>query len=76
MLTFCDATKGFPAKLHLRNKYRNPIPMMHYYPDLGSTSDKLKEISHVAQPIRNTTYVDLGSDATSVGNFYAPQMSL
>ena len=29
--------------------------MMHHYPDLGSASDWLKQISHTAQPIRGTT---------------------
>ena len=33
----------------------NSILMMHHYPDLGSASDWLKQISHTAQPIRGTT---------------------
>ena len=33
----------------------NSILMIHHYPDLGSASDWLKQISHTAQPIRGTT---------------------
>ena len=29
--------------------------MTHYYPELGSASDWLNQISYVAQPIRSTT---------------------
>ena len=31
--------------------------MMRHYPDLGSASDRLKQISHAARPIRSTTQV-------------------
>ena len=45
-LTFQDATSGFPAKRRLRNERRNSILMTYHYPDLGSASDWLKQISH------------------------------
>ena len=45
--TFRDATNGFPAKWRLRNKRRNSILMTRHYPDLGSASDWLKQISLV-----------------------------
>ena len=56
-LTFHDATAGFPTKWHLRNKRRNSILMTCHYPDLGSTSDWLKQISLEAWPIRSTTQI-------------------
>ena len=31
--------------------------MMRHYPDLGSASDWLKQISHAARPIRTTTQI-------------------
>ena len=55
--TFCDATAGFLAKLRLRNERRNSILMTPHYPDLGSASDWLKQISHAARPIRSTTQI-------------------
>ena len=42
--TFGEATTGF-------------ILMTHHYPDLGSASDWLNQISHVAQPIGSTTQI-------------------
>ena len=54
-LTFCCTTTGFPAKWHLRNEHRNSIPMMHHYPDLGSTSDWLCHVGYLLQPIKSTT---------------------
>ena len=51
---FRDAITGFPAKWCLRNQRRNSILMTYQYPDLGSASDWLKEISHAARPIRST----------------------
>ena len=53
--TFHDTNTGFPAKWHLRNERRNSILMARHYPDLGRASDWLKQISHVARPIRSTT---------------------
>ena len=41
----------------LKNKRRNSILMMPHYPDLGSASDWLKQISHRARPIRSTTQI-------------------
>ena len=55
--TFGDATTGFPHKWHLRNERRNSILMTRHYPDLGSTSDWLNQISHAARPIRSTTQI-------------------
>ena len=31
--------------------------MTHHYPDLGSPSDWLNQISHMARPIRSTTQI-------------------
>ena len=50
-------TTDFPEKQRLRNKCKNSILMTHHYPDLGSTSDWLKKISHEAWPIRSTTQI-------------------
>ena len=47
------ATTGFPTKWRLRNERRNSILMTRHYPDLGSASDWLKQISHVVWPIRS-----------------------
>ena len=55
--TFGEATTGFPAKWRLRNELRNSILMMPHYPDLGSASDWLNQISHMARPIRSTTHI-------------------
>ena len=60
--TFGDANTGFPAKWRLRNEHRNSILMTHHYPDLGSASDWLNQISHAADQS------DLSSDASSVWN--------
>ena len=56
-LTFGDTTTGFPNKWRLRNERRNSILMVHHYPDLGSASDWLNQISHAARPIRSTTQI-------------------
>ena len=45
-LTFGNVTTGFPAKWHLRNDGTNPILMTRHYPDLGSASDWLNQLSH------------------------------
>ena len=50
--TFGDATTSFPAKWRLRIERRNSILMTRHYPDLGSVSDWLKQISCAARPIR------------------------
>ena len=55
--TFSDATTGFPAKWRLRNEPRNSVLMTSHYPDLGSASDWLTQISRAAQPIRRTTQI-------------------
>ena len=55
--TFGDATTAFPAKWRLRNERRNSILMTCHYPDLGSASDWLNQISHAARPIRSTTQI-------------------
>ena len=41
----------------MRNKRRNFILITHHYPDLSSTSDWLKQISHMAWPIGSTTQI-------------------
>ena len=55
--TFRDASTGFLANWRLRNERRNSILMTHHYPDLGSASDWLNQISHAARPIRSTTQI-------------------
>ena len=55
--TFGDATTEFPAKWRLRNERRNSSPMTRHYPDLGSASDLLNQISHAARPIWSTTEI-------------------
>ena len=45
----------FLRERRLRNERRNSILMTRHYPDLGSASDWLKQISQAAQPIRSTT---------------------
>ena len=55
--TFGNTTTGFPAKWRLSNEHRNSILMMCHYPDLGSASDWLNQISHTARPIRSTTQI-------------------
>ena len=37
---------GFPAKYRLRSKHKSSIPMTRHYPDPGSASDWLNQISH------------------------------
>ena len=54
-VTFGNAATGFPAKWCLRKECRNSILMTCHYPDLGSASDWLNQISHVARTIRSTT---------------------
>ena len=46
------ATTNFPAKRRLRNERKISILMTRHYPDLGSASDWLKQISRAARPIR------------------------
>ena len=55
--TFRDATTGFPANLRLRNEHRNSILMTPHYLDIGRAFDWLKQISHAARPIRNTSQI-------------------
>ena len=45
--------------------------MTCHYPDLGKASDWLKQISHVARPIRGKHYPDLGCDTLSVWSLCA-----
>ena len=62
--TFCDTNGGFPAKWPLRNERRNSMPITHHYPDLGSASDWMKQIS-----TNQKHYPDLGSGPSLVWNF-------
>ena len=70
--TFCDANSGFPSKWRLTNERRNSILRTRHYPDLGSASDWLKQISHPTntRPIKRTTHIWV-SDSSSVLNFCA-----
>ena len=56
-VTFGNATTGFPAKWCLRNKHRNFILITRHYPDLGSASDWLNQISQAARQIRRTNQI-------------------
>ena len=55
--TFRDTTNGFPAKWRLSNDRKNSILMTFHYPDLGSASDWLKQISLAARLIRSITQI-------------------
>ena len=55
--TFREVATWALAKRRLSNERRNSILMTRLYPDLGSASDWLKEISLAAQPIRSTTKI-------------------
>ena len=50
------STTGFPIKWSRTNTRRNSMMMCHY-PDLGSSSDWLNQISHAARPMRSTTQI-------------------
>ena len=52
----------------LRNERRNSIPMTRHYPELGSASDWLNQISHAARPIRRTTQIWVVTDTSSAWN--------
>ena len=69
--TICDATTGFPAKWCLRNEPRKSLLMTRqyrcHYPDLGSASGWLKIL---LASTNQKQYPDLGSDASSVWNFF------
>ena len=54
-LTFRDATTDLHVKRRLRYERRNSILITCFYPDLGSASEWLKQISHAARPIRSST---------------------
>ena len=66
--TFGDATTGFPAKWHLRNERRNSILMTRQHPHLGSASDWS---CRVGNSTNQKHYPELGSDASSLWNFWA-----
>lgn len=52
-----DATTCISAKRGLRKECRNSILMMSHYPELGTASDWMKQISLAAQLIRSTTLI-------------------
>ena len=56
-VTFGNATTGFPAKWCLRKEHRNFILITRHYPDLGSASDWLNQISQAARQIRRTNQI-------------------
>ena len=39
----------------MQSESRNSRLMTRHYPDLGSASDWVNQISHVARPVRSTT---------------------
>ena len=45
--------------------------MTRHYPDMGNSSDWLKQISLTARQVTEKHYLDLGSDTSSVWNFCA-----
>ena len=49
-----------PQNVVWKNECRNSILMTCHYPDLGSASGWLKQISHIAWPIRSTTQIWVG----------------
>ena len=55
--TFPDAITGFPATWRPTNGRSNSIRMTRHYPDLGSGSVRLKQISHPDRTIRSTTRI-------------------
>ena len=56
-VTFGNATTGFLARWCLRNEHRNFILITRHYPDLGSASDWLNQISQAARQIRRTNQI-------------------
>ena len=48
---------SFPAKCRLRSERKSSVLMTRHYPDPGSASDWLNQISHVAWPMRSTTQI-------------------
>ena len=60
MPSFCDATTAwFSRERRLRNEHKNFKVITYHYPDLGSASNWLKQISLAARPIRSTTQICL-----------------
>ena len=55
--TLPDAITGFPATWRPTNGRSNSIRMTRHYPDLGSGSVWLKQISHPDRTIRSTTRI-------------------
>ena len=55
--TFPDAITGFPTTWRPTNGRSNSIRMTRHYPDLGSGSVWLKQISHPDRTIRSTTRI-------------------
>ena len=55
--TFPDAITGFSATWRPTNGRSNSIRMTRHYPDLGSGSVWLKQISHPDRTIRSTTRI-------------------
>ena len=49
--------RWFPCKIMSEKQHRNSILMTRHYSDLGSASNRLKQISYTARPIRSTTQV-------------------
>ena len=66
--TFRDATAGF-REMTSEKRAQKFHTMTRHYPDLGSASDWLKQISHGTT--NHKQYQDLGSAASSVWNFCA-----
>ena len=56
-LTFGDASISFPSKWRLINERRDSRLTTRHSQDLGSASDWLNQISHVARPIRSITQI-------------------
>ena len=56
-MQFRNATTGFPSNWRLRIDRRNSILMIRHYPKRGNASDSLRQISHAARPIRNTSQI-------------------
>ena len=50
-------TSVVPCEMMTVERLGNAILMTYHYPDLGCSSDWLKQISLPARPIGNTTYI-------------------
>lgn len=72
MSTFCDATTGFSAEWHLRNKYRNPYRWCITTQIWVALLTGWSTLNFPCGATNKKHYLDLGSDSTPLWNFFAP----